>query len=158
MVPFRRVCLVPAVVGALGLLPSAALGQGVTIDPGSPTGKEYAIPVEQARREAAVGSRTDPIAPSDRSAPLFGQGVTRDTRSSSGGDAAGTSGGGSGTGGSGTTSGDQPAGTSPLGQISPRPVNAGTSAAPLALAAGGLGVLVLGGVAGLALRRRRRTD
>jgi hypothetical protein len=49
----------------------------VHVDPGSPAGKEYAIPIERARREASggakinAGSAPTPIA----QVPLFGQGI-----------------------------------------------------------------------------------
>jgi hypothetical protein len=48
------------------------------VDPGSPAGKEYAIPIERARREASGGSKLDSgtSAPTQAVAvPLFGQGI-----------------------------------------------------------------------------------
>jgi hypothetical protein len=70
-----------AALGALLLLgtPGAASAQerGVHVDPGSPAGKEYAIPIERARREAAGGQKLAPAAAPTQTAvvPLFGQGI-----------------------------------------------------------------------------------
>jgi hypothetical protein len=57
--------------------PAAASAQdGVVVDPGSPTGKEYAIPLESARRQADSRPDNRKLAPGDRSAEPFGVGVT----------------------------------------------------------------------------------
>ena len=65
------------------VLPSAAEAQrGIFVDPDTPAGKEYAIPLEEARRHG-VGDqergRRDGRDPSS-DPPLFGQGITRVTR------------------------------------------------------------------------------
>lgn len=65
------------------VLPSAAEAQrGVFVDPNSPAGTEYAIPLEEARRQG-VGDdergRRDGRDPSG-DPPLFGEGITRVTR------------------------------------------------------------------------------
>jgi hypothetical protein len=74
-----------SLIGALGALlllgtPGAASAQerGVHVDPGSPAGKEYAIPIERARREASGGSKISSGNTSTQAAapvPLFGQGI-----------------------------------------------------------------------------------
>jgi hypothetical protein len=71
--------LVAFLLAALLLLVPAAYAQepGVTIDPDSPSAKEYEIPIESARRGAEPGR--DPGAPvqsGERGAPLFGAGVS----------------------------------------------------------------------------------
>ena len=69
-------------LGALILLgtpaSAGAAEKGVHVDPGSPAGKEYAIPIERARREASGGSKIDAgsAAPTQvAQVPLFGQGI-----------------------------------------------------------------------------------
>src|SRR5947208_2692244 len=75
--PFWPACLGRAGIAAcfvLGALtaPSAALAAdpGVHVDPNSPAGKEYAVPLQQARDIG--GSRTSP--------ELFGAGITPSVR------------------------------------------------------------------------------
>src|SRR5436190_639289 len=59
--------------------PAAALADGsddgVFVDPGSPSGKEYAIPIESARRDAASGSHSASGDKPGKAPPLFGVGV-----------------------------------------------------------------------------------
>lgn len=57
--------------------PAGARSGAVTVDPDSPSGKEYAIPLESARRAATKGTDDGPGSASQgqRSAPLFGEGV-----------------------------------------------------------------------------------
>jgi hypothetical protein len=81
---------------AIGLvLPAAALAQGdegVTVDPNSPAGKEYALPTDAARR--AAGTRA-----SAGDHPLFGVGIAPrgpNSPSSGGGASAGPTTGGAG--------------------------------------------------------------
>jgi hypothetical protein len=65
-------------VAALGLTTAgpalAAPGNGVHVDPGSPAGKQYAIPIPSARSEAAGQSGSS--GSSSSNPPLFGVGVT----------------------------------------------------------------------------------
>jgi hypothetical protein len=65
---------------AVSVFAPAAFAQepGVFVDPDSPAGKEYALPLEQARREAA-GDATPPGrgVPGGRGEPLFGVGIER---------------------------------------------------------------------------------
>jgi hypothetical protein len=53
---------------------ASAQERGVFIDPDSPAGTEYAIPLDQARREAAGGAAGSG-APPGREQPLFGAGI-----------------------------------------------------------------------------------
>jgi hypothetical protein len=59
-------------------LPAAAQaqGRGVFVDPESPAGKEYAIPLEEARRQAAPDAESRPGG-GDAGSRLFGAGITR---------------------------------------------------------------------------------
>ncbi len=149
-----------AVVLAL-LVPSQqrASAKGVFFDPDSPAGKEYALPLDQAREEAA-GGKSD--GPAGKRAPLFGEGV------SGRGSGPGASGGGAG-GGPGTDRGVAPAGNGTRGrgqgsqQHSPAAVAAAVaiskaeddyalSSAILWIAA----IVALGGIAALALKAAQR--
>ncbi len=68
-----------ALAAVLVLAGPAQAQNGVTVDPGSPTGKEYAIPLDAARRDAAPGGDgRRPLAGRQRDAPLFGEGVGDD--------------------------------------------------------------------------------
>lgn len=64
------------------LLPAAALGQrGAQLDPDSPAGVEYQLPLEQARKNALAGDRDGPRARADHGGrrgglkSLFGAGI-----------------------------------------------------------------------------------
>jgi hypothetical protein len=50
--------------------------RGVHLDPGSPAGKEYALPVERARRETSGLSDAALVAAGPKAVPLFGRGIT----------------------------------------------------------------------------------
>src|SRR3954469_3314415 len=74
-----RRALVPALAVVLGgATPTAAAAAepGVHVDPGSPAGKEYALPLDQAKRDAGAGTGQAgrPGGSSGRSA-LFGEGI-----------------------------------------------------------------------------------
>ncbi len=91
----RFLCIAAvAVLASLALAaPAAAQEEGVFIDPGSPSAKEYQIPLESERRQA--DPEQDPsaeIVQGARSSPLFGAGIVR------------------GDGGNGATGGDDPSG------------------------------------------------
>ncbi len=87
------ILLTGAVVAALLLLPqAAALAGEVHFDADSPAGKEYALPLDRAREEAAGAGETD--GPAGEKAPLFGAGVSGGSGGPQGG--AGSSGSGSG--------------------------------------------------------------
>lgn len=51
---------------------AAAQGDRVFVDPGSPSGKEYALPIDRARQEAAARAKQRSGV---QKAPLFGEGV-----------------------------------------------------------------------------------
>jgi hypothetical protein len=72
----RLAILLTATVAAALLLLSQqpALAGEVHFDPESPAGKEYALPLDQAREEAAGAGKTD--GPAGEKAPLFGEGVS----------------------------------------------------------------------------------
>ena len=86
----------PALLVLLAALVPAATARaqsttpgGVTVDPNSPSGTEYDIPVQKARRDAqgtkkdkqkqSVPAQTSTSTTGTDSAPLFGQGVQPDT-------------------------------------------------------------------------------
>ena len=75
-------------IALLTLAAPAASAQegGVFIDPDSPAGTEYAIPLDQARREAAGGNASPGSAPTGEQS-LFGAGITpgRQARPADGG-------------------------------------------------------------------------
>lgn len=56
--------------------PSAsAQDDRVFVDPESPTGKEYALPIQRAREQGAADVQTQNPVAGARTAPLFGEGV-----------------------------------------------------------------------------------
>jgi hypothetical protein len=98
-----------AVCGALGL-PSAAVAQepGVHFDPGSPAGKEYAIPLAEGRAEGAGTTNQRGAADTP-----FGVGITPPGGGGGAGGGGEPGGGGhGGPAGSGTTGGDRARGES----------------------------------------------
>lgn len=65
-----------ALASALSTAPvTFAQEEGVTLDPGDPAAKEYALPHEEARREAGDSPDTK-VQPGSRDSSLFGEGVT----------------------------------------------------------------------------------
>jgi hypothetical protein len=82
---------------SLALVPGSAAAQsspepGVHVDPNSPSHKEYAIPLDEARgnatpsgaRAKAPASTAQPPATTTETAPLFGAGITPDHAKSKG--------------------------------------------------------------------------
>lgn len=152
--------LVACLIGALLSAAAPARAQdGVNVDPDSPAGKEYAIPLESVRRGTSAdgdvaGAR---VRPGERTAPLFGAGVGE-------------------TGGDGSNRpGEASGGRTPRKPSAPE-ASAGAGAARRAAArairgeadGGGIGLVTgllggaaalvgLGTAAGLLLRRRRET-
>lgn len=149
--PLRRTALTSLLLLGLTLTPSAgAQERGVFVDPESPAGKEYAIPLEQARREAAggAGGREGGAGGSGSGAqPLFGVGIGRAKgASASGGDGTAASGGADGSkrGGDGQAGGKAPG----AGDLAP---SARSSAAIEAAASEGSDTLLTAGIAAAVL-------
>jgi len=69
--------------------PSAALAEepGVNVDPRSPAGKEYAIPLEEARRQAAPDESSSGIASESGSSGSASEGDSPGGESDGGGSA-----------------------------------------------------------------------
>lgn len=138
---------------------AAAQDDEIFVDPGSPSGKEYALPVESARQQAAKGAQDR--SSSAQPAPLFGEGVDEASAGEQGGGAA-SGGGGTGRGGGATDDAD---GGAPSAQGAARTATLQAQAAApdggigLAAVIGvGAGVLALGGAIGVLLRRRSARD
>jgi len=111
--PMRRLRIIVLVVLGCGLLTApraAAAPDEVIFDPGSPAGKEYAIPLDDARRGAegggGAGGAGSSAGPAGRSGianpPLFGAGVKPER---SGGGSSGGPGASSGRSGADTKAG-----------------------------------------------------
>jgi hypothetical protein len=91
----RRPFALTACLGVLAALPApaAAVEPGVHVDPGSPAGKEYALPLDQARREAGgsgIGGSNDPSSSGSGKgggSQLFGEGIKKKPGGGSGGSA-----------------------------------------------------------------------
>jgi hypothetical protein len=137
---------------------AAAQPDQIFVDPGSPSGKEYALPVESARQQAAKGApqRSSSAPP----APLFGEGVGGGSSAGQGGSSAG-GGDANGNGGGGGANGDADGGTPAApgaGAHAPtlkaQAVTADGGLGPAAVIGVGAGVLLLGGATGVLLRRR----
>jgi hypothetical protein len=142
---------VVAVAAVTPQIAVAAPQSGVHVDPGSPAGKQYAIPITSARTEAA-GNQPSATSSGSQDPPLFGVGVkssaahvaarkARRGRPVTHADPAHVS--------------SQPVAppASPP-QVAPTSSGSGGGSAWIALAGGGVLVLALGGAGGLALRRR----
>jgi hypothetical protein len=130
--------------------PAWAQEEGVTLDPGDPAAKEYALPHEQARREAG-SDPTAPVEPGRRDSALFGEGVQPDGggRPSAEGDDAGAA-------ASSQTESSAASGSASddAGSPAPETSTAGVSSTA-ALLGGGAGVLLLALLGGAGLRAVR---
>ena len=150
--------LVCAAALALCALPANAQEDGSIVDPESPSGKEYEIPFESARRQADPRQIAPENSSSGRSqATLFGEGITAPSAAR-----AAKSGGGASSGASGASSGESKtdgSGTDPqpgivkiaASQPGAPDSGLGTSALFLGIA---VVVLLIGAGAGLVFRRR----
>ena len=133
---------------------ASAQEDGVTIDPDAPSSKEYAIPLENARRQA------DPNTPADqrveqgtRSSPLFGEGIERQES----GDAPATKRPARSKRRAGSSATPEPAVSIPevVRVAATRPAAPQSDSGSLFLLGGGaLALLAGGGAVALALRRR----
>lgn len=148
----RRGIPITAVLLALAIPAATAFAQapGVIVEPDSPAGQEYAIPFDQARRDAAGGGVAGGRGGAG-AAPLFGAGVSRKGEGRSGRGAAGAGRGARGAGGSVTPQSDAARGDTPLARelATDGGGSAGATAAAIVAA-----ILLTGGLLGWALRRR----
>lgn len=151
-----------AVVAALMLTaPAGAQEDGVFIDPDSPSAKEYDLPFESERRQADPGQNpSDGIVQGERDSPLFGAGIgsgdeeeggTTKSRSEERGDGAG--GGSSSSKQLEVARDDDDDAVLRAATSNPGAPDGGIGV-PLTIGGLAVGVLMLGGVAGLLLRRR----
>lgn len=139
--------------------PVYAQEEGVTLDPGDPAAKEYALPHAEARREAS-GASEAPTQQGSSDAELFGEGVSRADGSDSSTSASKASSAGSGEGGAGanpTTPSAATTSTDPAA-TGDDPVEAGGVGSTAVLVGGGLVALVLAAGGGVALRALRGPD
>jgi len=136
---------------SLAVATPAAAQSDPQVDPDSPAGTEYQLPTDRARAEASGGRSPRTGGGAGGEAPLFGEGVAG-RQSGSAKQSGSSSGGGTST----TQKGEQP----DLATSTPDTVRAqarapdGGSSGLAAIGAGAGGVLLLGGLAGLAWRRR----
>ena len=141
---------------------------GVTVDPSSPAGKEYALPIDQARRDATDGGNARKAPKGGRNpTPAFGQGVRPDSQAdrapgavssaSPDKDSDSTPAAGSATSAPTTTSAQRARERDGIDRalIAASAGDGGASQGSLALLLGGVLVMVIGVVAGLLLRRGR---
>jgi hypothetical protein len=147
---------------ALGLLvpgagAASAQDSEVHVDPDSPAGKEYALPLDSARQDASGGSGGTGAA--GQSAPLFGAGVSK--AAGRGGGEGSDSGGGQGDGSSSADRGGSNSGVSGGGTAQVARAVAdeegGLSPGVITLLIA-MGVLFVGILIGLSVRVLRRTN
>jgi len=161
------------VIASVAVAPVAvAQEDGVTVDPGSPSGKEYALPIDRARAQAAKGGGSGSDA---QKAPLFGEGVDGDGAGPTAGRGGSAADRGSSAGGRGSSR-DRAGGTrgaaSPIDDLESggsgssddfasandrRLLRAQAAEGGLGIGASigaGIGILLIGGLIGLWLRRR----
>jgi cobalamin biosynthesis Mg chelatase CobN len=134
-------------------LTAPAQAQDPQVDPDSPAGTEYQLPIDRAREQAGDGSRRSGGAAAAE-APLFGEGVDGPSsrsreRHGSGGSARTPT----------TTVREQPK----LGTSAPEAVQTQAQAPEggnglVAIGVGAVGVLLIGGLGGWAWRRRTRAS
>ena len=142
--------------------PAIAQEDGVFIDPDSPSAKEYGIPLEAERRQADPAQEPDAgIRQGSRSSPIFGAGIVGDGErpEKTNADAPGSAG--------KKRERDAPREAKPRESDDDAVVRAaaanpgapsGGAGVPLTIAGVAAGVLFIGGLAGLLLRRRARLN
>ena len=137
----------------LGLLALPAVaqaqGRGVFVDPDSPAGKEYAIPLEEARRQAAPDAESRPGG-DDAASPLFGAGITRAPGASAAGGGSARDG-SAGSGGGGDRGAGNAADGEGLETLESAREGRADSMAIEAAAQGGSDALLTAGIAGTVL-------
>jgi hypothetical protein len=143
----------------LALVPSGATAKdepGVHVDPDSPSGKEYVIPLEGVRRDASSGGAAGDTSSGGSSgggaaaAPLFGEGI-----SSEGSRGTGSSGGGKS--GKKSAKKDSLAERTARSTLASAPGGGSGDSATAETGAIALAVLLAGGALGLLLRRVLRS-
>lgn len=154
------VLLLAVLLGVTALVAPVAAQDGVVIDPDSPAGKEYALPIEQARRDASAGKPTGAGAAGVTSqagsatrtggTPLFGTGISNARYRQKGANRQGDPGRDGSSPGRGNTTSGSAAGPSSGSGVAQGSVSGSTRL--WILVAGGA-VLVLGAAAGLGMRR-----
>jgi hypothetical protein len=155
--------LIALLVLVVAAPPAIARDDGVSVDPDSPAGVEYAVPLDQARRDA-TGTAGGGSAGTDHGQPLFGVGIERASAGSGGGGGAKGSGGSgrsAGTGGSsggGTQAGAGEAGRNGASAAAIEVAASGGSSTGMLSAGIAGGVLLLGLLGGLGLRRVLRDN
>jgi len=139
--------------------PAMAQDDDVIVDPGSPSGKEYALPVDSARKQASKDAKNS--SSKAQPAPLFGEGVGDDAATSTSASAPSGSGGSGGDGADGTRSTadgsrapDAPRAGPGTATLKSQAAAPGGGIGLVAIIGAGLGVLALGAAIGLLLRRR----
>jgi hypothetical protein len=151
----KRLALIPLLL-AVAAPPAMAQQDGVFVDPDSPAGKEYAVPIDQARGDAAGGGDSG-----SGEEPLFGAGI----EPGSGGSADKPRGGeaGQNAGGSGDTGGEPRQGDGSRDSVDPGQRSVAIEAAAAdgsdGLLSAGIAAAVLAGglLVGFGLRRLLRT-
>jgi hypothetical protein len=153
------------------MVPSVAQAQrGVFVDPDSPAGTEYRIPLEEARRHGAGDEqrRTGEGVTGTSGQPLFGEGIERAPSASAAGNGSGAAAGDTGGGLNGTKQPGADKGGEGQAVRDETTSRRGSSVAIQARAGGGSemlatvgiagAVLALGLVGGFGLRRLLRSD
>jgi hypothetical protein len=150
----RRLCRLPLLAVLLGATaPAFAQEDGIFVDPDTPAGKEYAIPLEQARQEAVGETRDARVSGGSTLASaggLFGEGIRR----ARGGDfRRGAASGGGGRAGQVHSTRDALAAPSSAALVRQTSSGGSNTLPTLAIP---LGVLLVGGAIALAVIGRRR--
>ena len=165
MTVFGRGAIHLVIACALVAPPAAGAQEPVQVDPDSPAGVEYQLPLDQARSDGAAGggggSGPGSGGGSGGPVPLFGAGIARDGSQSSGGGGEAAPDGGirGGAGQSGDRADRGATGAGGGDGAGSGAVATGDGGGWTGLILGGiaLAVVVLGGALGLALRRGLRT-
>jgi hypothetical protein len=153
-------CVVAAVLVCVAPAAAQQPEPGLHIDPKSPSAKQYAVPLEEARRGADPSRPlSDPVVPGARSAPSFGEGIgatetesrSLDARARSNGDSAREH--GSRPEQRRTDAGDEAIVADAAAQPGAPPANGGSTA--LVVGAASL-VVAVGAISGSLIRRRAR--
>jgi hypothetical protein len=149
----RALPMAALVLAAMAAPAAHGQGPGVTVDPNSPAGKEYAIPIEKARRDAVGAGVTRTPSGQTPAPPTFGEGITparaasRSSRPRSGGAGSHPA----------SSSGSPTPGPSAAAEAATQRIAPSSSTSAWLLAGGGaVGVLLLAGALAGALRMASR--